>query len=580
MMSLTSKIRITILSLTALFLIILFSFSLFTNIQYPLMWGDEAETAVFSSRILKFGYPKVHDGKNVMNFLLQTDKSVGIKQKYDVYVGLPWLQYYFGTLGIKLSQFASGLYQQTGLIRIPFAGIGLLGVILFPLIIVGLCSGWVKKLIAVNIFLLLELVSIPLVLHLREVRSYPITVFLYSLMLIAVSNYLIIKKIPYWLYFILVTLIPLLILNNFTPAFPPLVFSLFIYLAFYWVGGKSFPRESGWGRFFGNGRALFGSYSKALLPLIISGILAIPVILFFNMPQNAAGVSQSIGFSTGMYFGYLKRIILFFLNYDNLILLLFVLLVLAYLLQKAITRDKLVKDNSVYPLVHILNYLLILFIVYILVVARIPGLFDRYYIVLQPISSLIIVLALFTIYKLISINYGSKGGKSWRELFIYLLIPIVFANYLGKISLIKGHVYELTHRYQGPLDFIIPYLQKIYKDPSQLIIEASHEQISYMYYLNSRVIYDYNPLSSENTLAVIPDVIVPVNFMVPEEFSVKVDKLLKENKYRKVSFPIYDYPANNIPELSISLRHLFKTKLPEKESDQVYIYLNEATLNK
>ncbi len=163
---------------------------------------------------------------------------------------------------------------------------------------------------------------------------------------------------------------------------------------------------------------------------------------------------------------------------------------------------------------------------------------------------------------------------------IYLLIPVVFANYLGKISLIKGHVYELTHRYRGPLDFIIPYLQKIYKDPSQLIIEASHEQISYMYYLNSRVIYDYNPLSPENTLAVIPDVIVPVNFMVPEEFSVKVDKLLKENKYRKVSFPIYDYPANNIPELSISLRHLFKTKLPEKESDQVYIYLNEATLNK
>lgn len=579
-MSLTSKIWITILSLTALCLIIFFSLSLFTNIQYPLMWGDEAETAVFSSRILKFGYPKVHDGKNVMNFLLQTDKSVGIKQKYDVYVGLPWLQYYFGTLGVKLSQSASGLYKQTGLIRIPFAAIGLLGVILFPLIIVGLCSGWVKKLIVVNIFLLLELISIPLVLHLREVRSYSITVFLYALMLIVVSNYLIIKKIPYWLYFILATLIPLLILNNFTPAFPPLALSLFIYLAFYWVGGKSFPMESGWGRLFGNGKALFGSYLKALLPLIVSGVLAIPVILFFNMLQNAAGVSQSIGFSTGVYFGYLKRIILFFLNYDNLILLLFILLVLAYLLQKAITRDKLVKDNLVYPLVHILNYLLILFIVYILVVARVPGLFDRYYIVLQPISSLIIVLALFTIYKLISINYVSKESKSWRELFIYLLLPVVFANYLGKISLIKGHVYELTHRYQGPLDFIIPYLQKIYKDPSQLIIEASHEQISYMYYLNSRVIYDYNPLSSENTLAVIPDVIVPVNYMVPEEFSVKVDKLLKENKYRKVSFPIYDYPANNIPELSISLRHLFKTKLPEKESDQVYIYLNEATLNK
>ncbi|MEO6131167.1 MAG: hypothetical protein ABIQ02_04925, partial [Saprospiraceae bacterium] len=39
--------------------------SVFKNISHPLFWADESMTAIGSERVLNYGYPKVHDGKNV-----------------------------------------------------------------------------------------------------------------------------------------------------------------------------------------------------------------------------------------------------------------------------------------------------------------------------------------------------------------------------------------------------------------------------------------------------------------------------------------------------------------------------------
>ena len=45
--------------------------------------------------------------------------------------------------------------------------------------------------------------------------------------------------------------------------------------------------------------------------------------------------------------------------------------------------------------------------------------------------------------------------------------------------------------------------------------------------------------------------------------------------YEKVSFPIYDYHVNNIPELTIPLKHLYKTKFSESENEQLEIYVKK-----
>src|SRR5690242_19677057 len=44
-------------------LLILFLFSVFGHISYPLFWADESMTAMGTERVLQYGYPKVHDGK-------------------------------------------------------------------------------------------------------------------------------------------------------------------------------------------------------------------------------------------------------------------------------------------------------------------------------------------------------------------------------------------------------------------------------------------------------------------------------------------------------------------------------------
>jgi hypothetical protein len=41
--------------------------SLFKNISYPLFWADESMAVMGGVRVLEYGYPKVHDGKNVFD---------------------------------------------------------------------------------------------------------------------------------------------------------------------------------------------------------------------------------------------------------------------------------------------------------------------------------------------------------------------------------------------------------------------------------------------------------------------------------------------------------------------------------
>ena len=58
-----------------------FLISLFKNISYPLFWADESMTVMGGVRVLDFGYPKVHDGKNVLYDLRHPNVRLGIDEK-------------------------------------------------------------------------------------------------------------------------------------------------------------------------------------------------------------------------------------------------------------------------------------------------------------------------------------------------------------------------------------------------------------------------------------------------------------------------------------------------------------------
>ncbi|MEJ2691326.1 MAG: hypothetical protein P8130_15565, partial [Deltaproteobacteria bacterium] len=114
-------------------LILGFCLSLFKNISYPLLWNDEADTAMFATRVLQYGYPKVHDGKNVL-YVYPVDMNIGTREKYDLYTANPLLGYYWAAPGVFLAKFADNFYTKTMLLRIPFAVTGLLALLVFALV--------------------------------------------------------------------------------------------------------------------------------------------------------------------------------------------------------------------------------------------------------------------------------------------------------------------------------------------------------------------------------------------------------------------------------------------------------------
>ncbi|MFZ1677202.1 MAG: hypothetical protein WAT91_08015, partial [Saprospiraceae bacterium] len=96
--------------------------SVFKNISFPLFWADESMTAVGTERVLEYGYPKVHDGKNVFYDLRHSNPTLGIDEKDDAYVGgAGWAQYYFGIIGYKLTEKTENIFTKTGIFRATFA---------------------------------------------------------------------------------------------------------------------------------------------------------------------------------------------------------------------------------------------------------------------------------------------------------------------------------------------------------------------------------------------------------------------------------------------------------------------------
>ena len=78
------------------FLSLILAFSIFKNLQYGILWNDEAETAMYGKSIIAYGYPKVHFGKNVLNVSETKDLSIGIKKGSDAWIYISsWGAYYF-----------------------------------------------------------------------------------------------------------------------------------------------------------------------------------------------------------------------------------------------------------------------------------------------------------------------------------------------------------------------------------------------------------------------------------------------------------------------------------------------------
>lgn len=554
-------------------LFFLFCICLYKNISYPLIWNDESESTMMATRVIKYGYPKVNDGKNKIFAPDIPGSQIGYNKKYDACTYITWGNYFFATIGTKLASFVEDMYIKTALIRIPYATIGLIGLVIFMFSFYHFFPNKNLYKWFLILFLFTELYSITLILHMRDARSYSLVIFICALFVYAYTSRLILHKLNYSKYAAMMFLI-------FTLAFHT-NFITFVILTLVFGVHQLFILLLHLGKLINWKERLLASklYLINALPVIASGLIAIPFIIFFDLLKTSKAVSEYHHYTFDVYLSNLDTIYRYLSQLEFLYTALAIKIIFIGILYY--TRNEVIRKKKVITsqLPSISWFLLIFIIVQVFMVARIPYyIFTRYVIVVQILLTLMMIIDSFVI-----IEYMSKFLKKesvTRSLYLFTIgvIFIFVLNSGNKMPYIKGHIYEMTHQYKGPLDYVIPYIKNNFSNTDSIIIATNYEEYSYMYYLKSKVIVGFCNNNIEEDVKQTPDIIMYRKTWGtdPKVFN----DFIQRNRYQKVSFPVADYPVNNIPELDFVIKHLFKTKLATNENEKTEILVRTELLSK
>jgi hypothetical protein len=505
--------------------------ALLRHISYPLLWHDEAETAMFARRVLDYGYPKVRGPKNAV-YSLWHGRGVGVHEASGAWTGTPWAQYYFGALGVLWGDRADDLYARTARMRLPFALAGLGGLCVWILAVLP-ALGRQRALFA-TLLLLLFSVSTGLLLHLREARYYALVVLLVGGILYVFLRRQVFGTSGFTTYTALLAGLLFLLFNTFYPAFTALLAGLGLALA---LRARERRRPVRW-------------CAREALPLVLALAVAAPLLLFFDFLEAAQGWLARFA-TPGLYL-------------DNLVFLVRHLLRFEWLAPALVLRAAvwlLRPEHPEPPLrfrLEIARLLLLLTLVYALLVAQTPFLFERYFVVLSPALTTMLLLDAFSAVTLLRTREGAR--RSLGAACAVLAALLAAGSLVVRMPELRGRLQELREPYRGPLDFVIPYLKERTPRPEELVIATNYEGPAFMFYLGSRVTVGFYGADLENDLRILPDVIVPR----PWPDQVEVLKALSERaEFRAREFPVENLPWNNNPSLAPSgtarFAHRFRT---------------------
>ncbi|MGZ3592996.1 MAG: hypothetical protein ACXU9F_04125, partial [Syntrophales bacterium] len=415
-MHIVKNLREHFLTLTLCFMCSLFLVSLFQNISYPLLWADESITVMHGKRVLEYGYPKVHGGKNVVYDLRHSNPRLGVDERTDAYIGgANWGMYYVAAIAVKLAELSDDFFTKTAILRIPFALAGLIGLVILGLVGAEFFDSKSSKKGFWVLFAFFEIISILLVLHLREVRYYSLTVFLTALIIFVYTRFRILEKTRYSTYAVLLTISLFFLFVTFAPVY----FIFLIAISLYESIGILKALLSGYTN--SNSRIAAGmpsldqsfkNYLRSLLPVILSLIVVSPLISFFKTFYIAEEMAKFnfllFGISKwNMYLYNLSIIWRYFTSFDLIYLVIFLKLCLLLACVRFSFKDG---PSSNARKLMFSNFLTIIFIVYFFAIARIPNFpFTRYLILLQPVLAVMIILDMVLIFNLISIRLPQVG---------------------------------------------------------------------------------------------------------------------------------------------------------------------------
>lgn len=544
--------------ITAVFLLCLFLVSVFKNIAHPLFWADESMTAMGSERVLQYGYPKVHDGKNVFYDLRHSDPMLGINEKDDAYVGgTGWAHYFYGIIGYKLAEKTDDLYAKTGIFRSTFAVAGILGLCLFVFFISKLLADAFSRYAFIAGFLLIELLSVSLALLLREVRYYSLVILLTSVILGLYTTYRFYRPFNKILLISVLSISLWILYHAFAPVYFIMIASIGLselVIAFYQYR-KSTIKE-----------ALLLVF-PVLLAALLSLMAVFPLLSYFKTFEISRAMNAFNGYTTKMYWDNVSTVFGYFTKSE--LLWLAITLKLLVSLQ---ARDYLKSGSSLFKASCFLS---LYFLVYVFAIAKIPNfIYTRYIIYLQPVLAVIILLDAALLLK--SYAQHSKTFISLKMMgLLFLITGFYLFTAIRNSENIAGHITELTNPYKGPLDYTIPYIKEKYPASDTLVIAANYEETSYMYYLKSKVIIGYTGNNLKEDTLVQPHIIA---YRKPwGNYSAIFQKFITNAPYDPVKFPVKDSPVNTIPELNFkpAFNHPFETRLTEDDKEATYLYIRK-----
>jgi hypothetical protein len=547
----------TNLRLVALVLVSLaFGLMLFKHLSHPLIWNDEAETVMYGTRILEYGYPKVHGRRNVV-LELNAPVHVGLKEGIDAYIGATWGQFYFATLGVLLAKLSDDPFAKTALLRLPFAVAGCLGlVVLCAALAPAFARERDRGLSFAVLFLTLMAVSISLILHLREARHIPLVVLVCACLVHVHLGYTVFGTVGFVRWCASTSVLLVLLFNTFYPASVAAGAPLALHVAFCaWREGGGVSNR-------------IRRMLRASIPFVAAAAVIAPLLVFFETLRVARFMSRVWGLSPDGYVTNVVHMVQYFARHEMLVpvLVVKVALVVQWWRTRGTTRwlERL-------PMVEASNFLALFFVLYLLVVTWSPHEFVRYVVVLSPFLTASFVLDVALVAGLSRDPASTSPRTMLRG--IAVLAAVALVAWLGwtRNEEIRGRLREISEPYQGPLDFVIPHLMERYEDPAQLVIATNYEGPSIMYYLGSHVIVGRlgNNLRADRELE--PDVVIPRRRWIWQRELLA--EMVRRGDFERKTFPVVDYYVNNLPDLTRSSPHLFETPVPTEEGEALEIFL-------
>lgn len=533
-----------------------FLFTVFGNIQCPLLWNDEGHSVMMSEFTAQFGYPKISDGKNIVYaYQVNPDGSLERYNERLETITLPiWAGYYWGIPPALLARQFQSPYAKTMLFRIWFALTGILG--FFFLIKSALC--FIKREhypFLVLAFLVFSILNISIGLHLREVRYYSLMILLWGLaswLTINMSQ----SKDQNWLRLIGLGVIIALLFFTFHPLY-------FIFVAVYlaWVVSETLLKWKADAFVQKNDLRKF-LFHKGL-PVLISLFIVLPTFPFFQpFMESDAVIPYRKNFTTVIHF--------LFKN-DFLLLFILVKLLAAFIIILRGLKNGIWKTLSE-PLVKGSLWFFIGFTAYLFAISNIPDttfLYTRYYLLLFPLMYLSGIFDFIIIWEWVG-QFTSRKRIQWAVmgLLLFSCLPFVF----NKALLLQARFHELTNCYKGPIDYAIPYLQERFEGETEdLVIATNYEEPVFMYFLNSKTTIGFLGNNLKEDSLVKPDVIIYRKHWTRHE--ALFEKLVANDDYERIAFPVKDIPINNLPQIDFRISHRFKTEFSDDPEEQFEMYI-------